>query len=373
LKIVADENIPLVEELFASFGEVVLLPGRQIHAEEVKDADILLVRSVTNVEKNLLTNSKVKFVGTATTGTDHVDIDWLNEAGIAFASAKGCNAEAVAEYVIGSVASLRHQDLLPQKNLRAGVIGVGNVGSKVSAKLKILGFDVLQNDPPRAKQEKNFPSIPLSDFVDLDLICIHTPLIKNGSFPTFHLINHSFLKNLKPNLVLLNAGRGAVIDFSDLEHSGQQLLWCFDVWEHEPQIDLSILKKATLATPHIAGYTFEAKLRGTLMLYQAAQKLFNFSLSMKAASLFPKIEIKLERSADSWEKVLLQIYNPIDDTERMRDILLSAPKEIAAHFDQLRKHYPKRHEFSSIVLKNTEHLTDSDKSLLGQLGLRIAD
>lgn len=372
MKIIADENIPLVNELFAPLGEVILLPGRKISHREVADADILLVRSVTQVNEALLADSKVKFVGTATTGIDHVDTAWLEKNHIAFADAKGANAQAVAEYVICCIANLQQRGLLPKKALSAGIIGVGHVGSNVALLLKRLGFHVLLNDPPRAEQEKNFVSTPLEKFIDVDLVCLHTPLTLNGSFPTYHLIEKNFLQQLKLGCVLLNAGRGAVINSSDLLQYGRHLIWCLDVFENEPDIDRDILKNAAIATPHIAGYTVEAKLHGALMLYQAAQKALNFPATAMTQSFFPHIGLTLSSSTSSWQDVLLQVYNPLNDTENMCKTLLNLPKEEAAHqFDYLRKHHPKRYEFASVILENTDVLKTVDKKILQHLGFEI--
>lgn len=361
LKIIADENIPLVQELFSAWGEVICLPGRQINAAAVKNADILLVRSVTSVNQDLLANSYVKFVGSATTGIDHVDTAWLNQAGIAFANAHGANAKAVAEYVICCVAALRQQGLLCQPSLRAGVIGVGHVGSQVVKKLEIVGFEVWQNDPPKQQQDSNFISVPLGEFHDLDLICLHTPLTKTGAYPTFHLIEKNFLQRQKPGTVLLNAGRGAVINSNDLLLSGSHLITCLDVWEHEPNINLNLLRRTTLATPHIAGYTLAAKVRGTTMLYHAAYTALKLSVPFVSQPLEPIIELPSLMS--NWEETVLQVYNPLLDTERTHQTLLETD-DVTASFDYLRKHHLQRHEFDSVIVKK-------NYGLLSRLGFIV--
>jgi erythronate-4-phosphate dehydrogenase len=368
LKIVADENIPLVNELFGKFAEIVLLPGRHIQPADVSDTDILLIRSVTNANASLLAGSKVKFVGTATAGTDHVDINWLEKNDITFTSAKGCNAEAVAEYVVCCIASLQQRKLLSTTQLCAGVVGVGQVGTKVVEKLSQLGFTVLQNDPPRAASETQFVSTALSDFTDLDLICLHTPLIKLGLWPSYHLIDEEFLKPLKPGTIILNAGRGEVIDSIAFKKFGKNLIACFDVWEHEPNLDLDLLRSAAIATPHIAGYTLEAKLRGTLMLYEAAQKVFNLPTQPSSDVFFPKLS--LETKAQSWQKIVLQCYDPWQDTQTTQQALLNT--ESPAHeFDSLRKHYKKRHEFASLNLKLLDDVALKEKNLLHALGIKF--
>ncbi|MGB6976081.1 MAG: 4-phosphoerythronate dehydrogenase, partial [Gammaproteobacteria bacterium] len=255
LKIIADQQIPWVTELFSAWGEVVQLPGRSIAHEHVVDADILLVRSITQVNQNLLQHSRIKFVGSSTAGTDHIDLAWLQHNHIAHATAKGSNAIAVAEYVVCCVAALQKQGLLTGNKLRAGVVGIGHVGTQVVQRLKTLGFEVLCNDPPRVQQEPGFISTPLTDFQNLDLICLHTPLTTTGEHSTHQLIGKDFLQRQQPGCVLLNAGRGEVIAVDDLWQYGQHLVWCFDVWPHEPNIDLPLVHQTKLATPHIAGYT----------------------------------------------------------------------------------------------------------------------
>lgn len=370
MQIVADENIPLVKELFGFLGDVILLPGRQIQPQHVKNADILLVRSVTNVNETLLSKSRVKFVGTTTTGTEHVDTNWLQQAGIAFADAKGCNAEAVAEYVVCCIAALQQENILLGKELRAGVIGIGHVGNAVCEKLKLLGFDVIQNDPLRAAQENNFISTPLEKFHDCDLICLHPALIKNDPYPSFHLIEKTFLQRLKPGTVLLNASRGAVINSVDLLSDANHLIWCFDVFEHEPQINLELLKQATIATPHIAGYTYEAKLRGTMMIFESAQLALRFSANTTVKSQLSTITQEISYPT-TWRDAVLSVYNPEQDTAQTKDALLTNVSDCAHHFDLLRKHHSKRHEFNTYLINNISQLDQQHKTILQQLGFQL--
>jgi erythronate-4-phosphate dehydrogenase len=370
VKIVADEAIPLVLELFSSWGEIVLLPGRQIKAKDVATADILLVRSITPVNQALLQDSQVKFVGSCTAGLDHVDINYLKRAQIAYANAAGFNAEAVAEYVVAVVAALRQIKLLPSHDSTVGIIGVGRVGSRVASRLQNLGYNIIHNDPPRAEQEPDFTSVALTEFNNLDMVCLHTPLIQHGPHPTYHLINRDFLQQLKPGTVILNAGRGAVINTEDLINFGRDFIWCLDVWEQEPYINLTALKLATIATPHIAGYTMQAKLRGTLMIYQEALRQLQLPVQPLSASLAPTSD--LAANAQTWEQLILNIYNPLTDTERLKSSLLQlTPEQAGLCFDSLRKHHVQRHEFDAIRLQQTQQLKKSDLEILKQLGFRI--
>jgi erythronate-4-phosphate dehydrogenase len=234
MKIIADENIPAIKQYFGGGNELILKHGRDISRLDLLDADALLVRSVTPVNSALLHDTPVKFVGSVATGIDHLDTTWLNQANIAWYAARGFNAVAVMEYVIAVVAALQKSGCVPLHALRVGVIGVGTIGKLVVEKLKLLGCDVIQCDPFRARAESGFAGVALADLHDLDLVTVHTPLTHHGDFPTFHLIGQDFLQRQKKNCVLINTARGAVVDFAALKQWGKDLFWCLDVWENEP-------------------------------------------------------------------------------------------------------------------------------------------
>ncbi len=362
MRIVADENIPCVEKYFERAGDIVLKPGRQIVRDDLVSADILLVRAVTQVNRALLENTSIKFVGSATSGVDHIDEKWLNAANIKWASASGCNTMAVVQYVLAVVAAMQKMQYLSINNLRVGIIGVGKIGSAVAEKLKLLNVEILQYDPLRAEQDSDFISTPLSEFVNLDLVTIHAPLTTDGFFPTYHLVNKIFLQQQKKNCVLLNTSRGSVVDFSDLDEYGQLLYWCLDVWENEPYIDFQILQNAVIATPHIAGYSVQSKLRGVDMIYQAAcrEKII---LPHDYIPNYPKKTISVEGATD-WRDVVLKIYNPLDTTTMMKDTLLDNKRET---FDDLRKNFIDRFEFEYVSLTNAFLLKKEDWSILKNL------
>lgn len=360
MKIVADENIPLVSHYFGAAHELILKPGRAITRHDLLDADALLVRSVTHVNKDLLEGTNIKFVGSATTGADHLDTKWLDQANISYAIAKGCNARAVVEYVISVVAALQTQGYLSQPQLRAGVIGVGTIGSQVVEKLKILGFEVITCDPIRALTEKDLHSTPLEQSSDLDLISLHMPLTTEGEYPTSHLINSEFLRRQKSGCILLNTGRGATINFSDLKQDGKQLHWCFDVWENEPNIDLEVLKPALIATPHIAGYSIQSKYRGVEMLYQAALKQ---NLIPAVSSIpYPTHTVSFDNESVTWRDVVLKIFDPLAMTAMVKTALLKQQDS----FDTLRKNFKDRHEFEFVKIKDIR-LNEADRMLLQKL------
>lgn len=359
MKIVADENIPLISHYFCANNQMILKPGRSITHEDLLDADILLVRSVTKVNRELLHDTPVKFVGSATTGLDHLDSQWLDQAGIFWSSAYGCNAQAVVEYVLCVIAALQLKEMFPKKKIRAGVIGVGLIGSKVVEKLKLLGCEVVQCDPLRAEVENDFVSTPLAEFSNLDLVTLHVPLTTAGKYPTKHMIQADFLQRQKAGCVLLNASRGSVIDFSDLKKYGGHLHWCLDVWENEPNIDLEVLEKAVISTPHIAGYSVQSKYRGVQMIYDAAVRMEVLTDFCVLPVPFPQRVLSFDNVAMTWQDVALKIYDPMLTTQVMKQSLLSG----SMTFDALRKSFPERYEFAYVNLVDVK-LSDEDRAVL---------
>lgn len=370
--IVADENMPLVEECFSGLGDIRRLPGRTLRPEDVKNAEVLLVRSVTQVNEDLLKGSKVRFVATATIGTDHLDIPFLEKSEIAWSSAAGCNALSVAEYVVSCVARLRMDGILSKSGGRAAVIGVGNVGSLVSERLKWLGFDVLEYDPPRAERDADFKTADFDDLRELDLLCLHTPLTKDGRHPTFHMVGGDFLNRQREGCVLLSAGRGPVVDFSALPSVTDRLRLVLDVWEPEPGVLHEDLKRACIASPHVAGYSLQSKWRGTRMVRQAASdKLANLPAPPVVPDPVETPKIILPKTVSSWEELVLSLYDPMRDTEQMKSELLSVlPDEVGPRFDKLRKNYPLRHEFAFPVIE-AQGIPEGDRQLLLRLGFRF--
>lgn len=344
LTILADDHIPFVNDLFGSYGKLLLMPGNSIQNSNLKKVNVLLTRSITKVNATLLKGTPVEFVGSATAGFDHIDHEWLAKQLISWSYAPGANAVAVSEYVLHCIAFLRKKGFL-QRAANVGIVGVGHVGKIVSTRLQKIGFSVFYNDPPRAIYEKKFTSTPLESLTEMDLICLHTPLTKVGKFPTYHLIHNSLLKRLKPNCVLLNAGRGEVVDNQALSQQ-KHIISCLDVWENEPHINLGLLKIATIATPHIAGYSKEAKLRASLMIHEAFLKHFHITNLHRSKN--PQIEKKTIvniQECKTVEDILLKIYDPNKETKAMKELLINNKG-----FENLRCSYPLRSEFSTLKL-----------------------
>lgn len=360
MKIVADANIPWVQHYFGFDADIILKPGREIVREDVQDADILLVRSVTQVNEKLLKNTAVKFVGSATLGFDHLDLDWLQQAGIRWSLAKGSNAQAVVEYVICTIAALQKMNFLTDKKMRAGIIGAGEIGQRVAIVLKFLGFEVVLCDPFRP----DLGVVPLSELNDLDFITLHTPLTRTGDYPTYHLLQKDFFTRQKKNCILLNTARGSVINFEDLKQYGEELVWCLDVWENEPEIDFKVLDLALLATPHIAGYSVQSKYRGIEMLYQAAVQQGVLADTAEEDVPYPTQEIDCENAKMDWRDAVLKIFDPRDLTQTMKQRLIEGVKA----FDQLRKEFNFRNEFAFVKMKNMT-MSATDKKILAFFGI----
>lgn len=381
MKIVADENIPYVKEAFGNFGEVTVLPGRQIAAKSVQDADVLLVRSVTKVDENLLANSQVKFVATATIGTNHIDEKYLKSRGIGFASAKGSNANSVAEYVIAALFCLAKKKGFSLKEKALGVVGVGNIGSRVVRMAKGLGMKVLQNDPPLARKTRETRFLPLEELLQrANIITLHVPLTYAGEDATYHLFNADRIARMKPDGFLINTSRGAVVSSQPFKIAlGANLLAgaVCDVWENEPLIDLELLNNVTLGTPHIAGYSLDGKVAGTTMISQAVSNFFHSPDPWEPQEILPSPSVpylRVEALGKSEEEIIGEVISKIYDIEKDARKLHQLPEvpetERDLFFDKLRKEYPVRREFFNTKLEFT-NATDGLRQKFFALGFQV--
>lgn len=370
IKIIADKQIPFIKEYFGAYGELLLLPGRDIAAADVRDADMLLVRSITRVDEALLAGSKVKYVGSVTAGADHLDTRWLDQAGIAWNVAAGFNAPPVADYVVSVIAAMQLKGDLPaERNLKAAVIGVGNVGRLVVERLRLLGFDITLCDPVRAETEQDFVSVPLHELSGFDLISLHVPLMHAGQFPTYHFIDRNFLQRQKPGCVLINASRGAVINTEDLMQHGAHLHWCLDVWEHEPKINKAVLELAHIATPHIAGYSVQSKIRGVDMIYRLACARGVIQAQALPPITIPDQQLAFSGEQHQWQDIVLGIFNPMVITAMMRIILMPAT-DYGHLFDEMRNQFNYRHEFAFSSITDAK-ITPEQLELLRKFGVKV--
>lgn len=362
MHIIADENITLLNEFFADFGDITPLSGRNMSAESVRDADILLVRSVTQVNSELLKeNTALQYVGTATIGTDHIDLEYLNKAGIGFSSAPGCNAQAVVNYVLSALCVLTENRQQPLTDLTVAIVGVGNVGFKLRQQLEALGIKVLAVDPFKTEAEVG-KLVELKHALPADVVCLHTPLTHRGEHPTQHLIGAAELAQMQPNACLLNAGRGPVVNNQALlEHleNNPNFVCILDVWETEPEPALELLDKCLLATPHIAGYSLDGKMRGTEMIYQGLCQHLGVPIQHKLHDFMPELGVKhIEFSTQMpneqrFRTAVRAFYDVRNDDGRMRYAMHNASNR-AERFDWLRKNYPLRRDIPSELLVKSE-------------------
>jgi erythronate-4-phosphate dehydrogenase len=375
MKIVIDENVLLGKETFSLIGEVTSFPGREITPQAIKDADILVVRSITKVDESLLKNSNVKFVGSATAGIDHIDVEYLKSRDIYFASAPGSNSNSVAEYVMATLLVLDEKGKISLDKISLGVVGVGNVGSKVVKKAEGLGIKVLQNDPPRFRESKDSVFRELDELMDCDIITLHVPLSHSGQDKTLNFFDEKRLGKMKRGSILINTSRGEVVEQSALKSalrnkylSGAVL----DVWEEEPNIDKKMLELVDIGTPHIAGYSYDGKVKGTRMVFDAICEFFSIDKKWKVELPPPEVPYidktvdEIENFAETIAEVVFRVYDIEKDDRSLRKILNLDGKEKRKFFDELRANYWRRREFFNTRLKlNTEneHLKNSFRTL----------
>lgn len=379
MHILADENIPLVDEFFAGVGEVRRMPGRSINRAALENVDVLLVRSVTRVDRELLDGTAVRFVGTCTIGTDHLDLDYFEQAGIDWASAPGCNARGVVDYVLGSLLALAELKGEPLAQRRFGVVGAGEVGGRLVEVMRGLGWDVRVCDPPRQAREVG-GFVPLDEVLaECDVISLHTPLDMSGDWPTFHLFEQKRLSKLRPGAWLINASRGAVVDnaaLRDLLLQRPDVEAVLDVWEGEPQVDVALAGLCRIATPHIAGYSLDGKLRGTAQVYAAFCAVRGLEPVIELAQLMPGApltELTFATSAkptDLLTTVCRAVYDPRRDDADFRRSLLGDEAQRRAGFDLLRKQYPLRREIDGLKVRIGGH-NPALATIVEALGARL--
>jgi erythronate-4-phosphate dehydrogenase len=368
MKIVADKNIMALTSWLPKGIDWVLKPGRAICAADLVDADALLVRSITRVDEHLLKGSSIGFVATATSGTDHLDLPWLAANGITVADAAGANANAVAEYVIASLAELMLEENLPLWNLTVAVIGVGHVGSALLTKLTALGIPCVACDPFQQILD-GVSYVDLNTALQADVICLHTPLTEQGSYPTYHMLDEHRLKKINPSAIIVNAGRGEVIDnkalLAHLQHCPQQRV-ILDVWENEPKPSPQLLQRVFIGTPHIAGYSVEAKLASTKAVAAALIKHFaleKLKMPMHSAGAMrvhgqryegDSASLLVRKGSDQqmFAGIVSKAFSPKAVSRRFKDIYQATsfsadPGAGAEVFDSIRADLSARREFGA--------------------------
>lgn len=375
MRIIADENIPQIAEALRGVGAVRLLHGRKITREEVQDADALLVRSITPVNAALLEGTAIRFVGTATAGTDHLDIPWLDAQGITHVSAAGSNARSVFEYVAAALLELCAEAPLEGRTL--GIVGHGRIGSLVEGLAPVFGMKVLLCDPPKARAlGAVVPYLPLEEVLrNSDVLTFHVPRIADGKDRTAGMIGEAELSRMKRGAVLLNTSRGDVIGGAPLLaalRDGHLAAAVLDVWEDEPRVDPGLLARVQIATPHVAGYSTDGKLAGTLMVADALRAF----LGMATGDWSPRLPAPIEpaltvapdmEALDALRWIVRAAWDIREDDARTRDALKK--DTTGAAFDALRKNYPVRREFAAFTAESEDR---SVRELAARLGFRLS-
>lgn len=348
LRIVADENMPGLAQ-FAALGDLRALPGRQICRQDLCQADILLVRSVTRVDAALLAATPVRFVGSATIGTDHVDLPALAQRGIAFAHAAGCNAAAVAEYVLQAALCWAVDNQRSLSDMTVAVIGLGQVGSRVARLFAALGATICAVDPPRAAagDDCRWGWQSLADALQADLLTLHVPLTDAGAYATRHLLDRVALSRLTPKQLLINTSRGAVIDNQALLAAPLARLpaLVLDVWEQEPQVPLALFQRVRLGTPHVAGYSVQGKWRGSMLVYQALLRFLDLTAPLPQAPQHAETLSLPIMDQAGLLALLSHRYSQRADHQALARVLSAGS---ADGFDCLRRDYPVRHELAGV-------------------------
>ncbi len=374
--IAADSKLRFAGTAFERLGDVRWLDTREFVRPALTDADAILVRSETRVGKDLLEGTGIRFVGTATIGTDHVDLLYLKEKGITFAAAPGSNANSVAEYVVGAMLDLCERRSWSIAGMTIGIVGVGNVGSKVLRYANALGMRVLLNDPPLADATHDPRYLSLDNLMDADVVSLHVPLTGEGPYPTHHFFGASRIRRMKQGAILINTARGAVAETGPLKdslgshHLGGAIL---DVWEGEPDIDPDLLAAATFGTAHIAGYSFDGKLNAARILFDAVVHCFGIDAVWQPLEWVPSPpfrEIAVPRDLqgeDAVRFVVRKCYDIRVDDQALRTILSRPPGARAAAFRALRAKYRDRREFpaTTILLPPGSERTATVLSTLG--------
>ena len=377
MQFVVDEEIRFGREAFSHLGSVTLLPGRAMTHETLRDADALIVRSVTRVDAALLAGTNVQFVGTATTGVEHIDREYLAARDIGFAAALGCNANAVAEYMLTALLVTAHAKNLVLNGKTLGIIGAGRIGGLVAAKAPALGLRTLLHDPPLERTTGDRQYRPLAETLEADVVTLHVPLTFDGPDPTFHLIGADELVYMTPSSILINTARGEVVDNAALFEAltkGTIGGAVMDVWEREPSINWDLLNRVTLGTPHIAGYSADGKINGTVMVYHACCGFLGIEPiwtpppdqpATPASGMVP--DVAFDAAGKDFQTmahdIVTTLYDLPGDDARMRDVLAVPEPRRPQAFDRLRKDYPHRREFAASPIP----IKGGDRNLIARL------
>ena len=373
MKIIADDKIPFLRGALEPYSEVVYLPGKEIINDVLTDADALLVRTRTKCDRLLLKDTRVRFIGTATIGFDHIDTQYCEDNGIRWTNAPGCNSSSVQQYIAAAMLTVASGNNFYLREKTLGIIGVGNVGLKVAKLGKVLGMNVLLNDPPRSRREGQKEFVPIDVILrESDIITIHVPLTMAGEDKTYHLFNEVAFGRMKKGAWFFNSSRGEVTKTAALKKVlGSSVLGgtVIDVWESEPDIDTELLSKVSLATPHIAGYSIDGKANGTAMVVNHLSRFFNLPLENWYPGDIPEpvcSEIVIDGTGKADEEIIretvLHTYDIKTDDEKFR--------KSPADFERQRGDYPLRREFPSYTVK-LSNSSENARSVIEAMGFNI--
>lgn len=375
MKIVIDDKIPFIRGVFEPYAQVVYLPGASTTADDVRDADALITRTRTKCNASLLEGSSVKIVFTATIGFDHIDTQWCESNGIIWRSAPGCNSGSVRQYIAAALVTLCDRYGLNFKDVTLGVVGVGNVGSKVASAAGAMGMKVLLNDPPRERREGSDGFSSLDDIIGTcNIITLHVPMQKTGPDATYHLFDGTTFDRMGRGAILINSSRGPVVSNSDLKEAlatGKIRAAALDVWENEPAPDSELVSLLDITTPHIAGYSADGKANGTSAAVRGVAEVLGIE-SLKGWSVpsVPGPEVNTEFSVNAAglsfqqtiAKAILHTYDIGKDSDALCNSLES--------FEKLRGSYPIRREFEAFTVR-LENGTEEERTALGKIGFRV--
>jgi erythronate-4-phosphate dehydrogenase len=373
IRIIADEKIPFLHGVLEPYASVAYLPGNKINRSAAMEADALIVRTRTKCNAELLEGTPVRFIGTATIGFDHIDTEYCDKKGIRWINAPGCNSSSVSQYIASALLRIASESGFSLRDKTLGIIGVGHCGSKVHELAKILGLNVLLNDPPRARKEKKKIFADLGEILNAsDIITLHVPLNMDGNDRTYHLFDSGTFEKIRKGCWLINSSRGEVVDTEAFKNAltEEKLAGAvIDVWEKEPEIDISLMHMAFLATPHIAGYSTDGKANGTSMIIKELGEFFKFKLSGWYPSDVPapaEPELIIDCVGKSLEEIIrkaaLHAYNIAEDDVKLRFD--------PSHFEIIRENYPLRREFTSYTL-HLKDASDETKKHLRDLGFKV--
>lgn len=349
--IVVDQNIPFAERALGQFGRVVTIPGREITKGSIADAEVLIVRSVTKVDRSLLEGTSIRFVGTATNGVDHIDLDYLQRRNIPFVNAAGTNANAVAQYVIAALLLLRRRGRTPIAGTSLGIVGVGAIGSRLKDYADALGMKTVGYDPPRQLGDSGFAGSGLEAVFNCEVVSLHVPLTERGPYPTHRMVDQAFLGSLRDGAIMINTSRGGVV------HSEPLVAWLkkgrgcgvLDVWEGEPSVPSELIELTEIATPHIAGYTLDARIAGTRAMAEGIAGWLGMESNWTGDDCLEPIDADLTIDGGDLDRIserIRTIYDIEGDDRRLRKLLEFDENDRRRGFDQLRRDYPVRREWS---------------------------